>query len=108
LVKITLEIMNESVWLVFFIIKKKLMYKPAQIERTKELATKYPTAMKGLISNAVNKGLTDSEVENLLRLQYQAVPKSQPYNPNPVGNDITNAYIPSYGQINNQPKTTKL
>jgi len=84
--------------------QKKANVQPAQIERTKELATKYPTAMKGLISNAVNKGLTDSEVENLLRLQYQAVPKSQPYNPNPVGNDITNAYIPSYGQINNQPK----
>ena len=59
--------------------QKKANVQPAQIERTKELATKYPTAMKGLISNAVNKGLTDSEVENLLRLQYQAVPKSQPY-----------------------------
>ena len=79
--------------------QKKAAVQPAQIDRAKDLATKYPTAMKGLISNAVNKGFTDKQVEDLLRLQYQAVPKSQPYNPNPVGNDITNAYIPIYGDV---------
>lgn len=85
--------------------QKKAAIQPAQVERAKELATKYPTAMKGLISNAVNKGLSDKQVEELLRLQYQAVPKSKPYNPNPLGNDITNAYInnPVYGTLYNVP-----
>jgi len=85
--------------------QKKAAVQPVQVERAKELAAKYPTAMKGLISNAVNKNLTDKQVEELLKLQYQAVPKSKPYNPNPLGNDITNAYInkPMYGNIYNVP-----
>ncbi len=89
--------------------QKKAAVEPAKVERAKELAAKYPTAMKGLISNAVNKNLTDKQVEELLRLQYQAVPKSKPYSPNTIGNDVTNAYlqVPVYGKVYDVKKAPK-
>ena len=67
--------------------QKKNQFTSEQIERTKELAAMYPSAQAGLISSAVLKGLDNKEFEQLLKLQYQAVPKSQPVFPNQIGND---------------------
>ena len=82
---------------------KKAQVTPEQIERTKELAKKYPGAMQGLISNAVYKNLSDEEFEKLLALQYKAVPKSQPSFPNQYGNDVTNSLMfnSTYGKVFN-------
>ena len=68
--------------------KKKNEFTPDQVDRTRELAAMYPGAQSGLISSAVIKGLNNQEFEALLKLQYQAVPKSQPVFPNQTGNDV--------------------
>ena len=68
--------------------KKKNQFTQEQVNRTKELAGLYPSAQSGLISSAVLKGLNNKEFEALLKLQYQAVPKSQPVFPNQTGNDV--------------------
>jgi len=68
--------------------KKKNEITPDQVDRTRELAAMYPGAQSGLISSAVLKGLNNQEFEALLKLQYQAVPKSQPVFPNQTGNDV--------------------
>ena len=80
--------------------KKKNQFTLDQIERTKELAELYPTAQSGLISSAVLKGLDNKAFEELLKLQYKAVPKSQPVFPNAQGNDVLNSamFNSTYGR----------
>lgn len=83
--------------------KKKNQFTQAQIDRTKELAELYPTAQSGLISSAVLKGLDNKQFEALLKLQYKAVPKSQPSFPNTIGNDVANTamYNSTFGKVFN-------
>ncbi len=83
--------------------KKKNQFTLDQIERTKELAELYPTAQSGLISSAVIKGLDNKAFEELLKLQYKAIPKSQPVFPNAQGNDVLNSamFNSTYGKVFN-------
>ena len=83
--------------------KKKNQFTLDQVERTKELAELYPTAQSGLISSAVIKGLDNKAFEELLKLQYKAVPKSQPVFPNAQGNDVLNSamFNSTYGKVFN-------
>ena len=68
--------------------KKKNEFTPDQVDRTRELAAMYPGVLPGIISSAVLQGLSDAEFANLVKLQYQAAPKSQPVFPNQTGNDV--------------------
>ena len=83
--------------------KKKNQYTKDQVNRTKELAELYPTAQAGLISSAVLKGLDNKQFEELLKLQYKAVPKSQPSFPNTMGNDVVNSamFNSTFGKVFN-------
>jgi hypothetical protein len=83
--------------------KKKNQFTPDQVDRTRELAAMYPSAQAGLISSAVLKGLDNKEFEKLLKLQYQAVPKSQPVFPNQIGNDTYNSamFNSTFGKVFN-------
>jgi len=83
--------------------KKKNQFTQDQVERTKELAKLYPTAQSGLVSSAVLKGLDNKQFEELLKLQYKAVPKSQPSFPNTMGNDVVNSamFNSSFGKVFN-------
>ena len=83
--------------------KKKNQFTQDQVERTKELAKLYPTAQSGLVSSAVLKGLDNKQFEELLKLQYKAVPKSQPSFPNTMGNDVVNSamFNSTFGKVFN-------
>ena len=83
--------------------KKKNQVTKEQIDRVTELSKLYPTAQKGLISSAVLKGLDNKQFEELLKLQYKAVPKSQPSFPNTGGNDVYNSamFNSTFGKVFN-------
>ena len=83
--------------------QKKNQFTSEQVERTKELARLYPGAQSGLVSSAVLKGLDNKQFEELLKLQYKAVPKSQPVFPNTMGNDVVNSamFNSTFGKVFN-------
>lgn len=83
--------------------KKKNQVTQEQLNRVTELSKLYPTAQKGLISSAVLKGLDNKQFEELLKLQYKAVPKLQPSFPNTTGNDVVNSamFNSTFGKVFN-------